>query len=53
MNTLKTKQQKEAEQLQAHYKECKRKYDLESIHPIWFWAATLGALILVSIIEKI
>ena len=53
MNTLKTKQQKQAEQLEAKLKASQEQYALESIHPIYFWAVTLGALILVSLIEKI
>ena len=53
MNTLKTKQQKQAELNEARLKANQKQYALESIHPIWFWAVTLGALILVSLIEKI
>lgn len=53
MNTLKTQQQKQAEQLEANLKASNKQYALESIHPIWFWIVTLGALILVSLIEKL
>jgi hypothetical protein len=53
MNTLKTKEQKQAKQLEAKLEASQKQYALESIHPIWFWIITIGALILVSLIEKL